>query len=403
MTDTLDTTTVGCLGERLQRGDVQAFEAFYEDAHAMVFNLAARITGDRDAAEDITQEVFLKSLRAFPRTRGELRPEAWIVRATVNASHDHLRRVMRRPASPLEDASEPPEPHDAFARSATVEAVEHALRALTPRYRTAILLKDLHGLSNHEVATAMNVGRGTVGVLLFRARGAFRKAYREVAAGGAVLPAGLAAVLPSLPVPSSLDTPPFDIALAALPVQGVTAPSLPAAADPLWAALARLFEPLSSKAAVVAAAAAVAAGAGVVTGTTTQPDAPPPPLPSAGLSPARVSGDRPAGPGDVVEVGRKSSHDAVWAANGAGEGPREGARRAGSDGSQRSAARQPRGTAEAGQGNRGSGKGEAGVVAADSGGGTACGSRGTSDGPDDDANAGSGCGGSDGAGQGSRF
>jgi RNA polymerase sigma factor (sigma-70 family) len=267
VTDTIENTSSRTMGERLQAGDVRAFEAFYEDLHPMVFNLAARITGDREAGQDITQDVFLKSFRAFPETKGELRPEAWIVKTTVNACLDHLRRASRRAVSPLNEAPEPAARHDAFEQSATVEVVEATLARINPKYRTAILLKDLQGLSNGEVAAAMGVGRGNIGVLLFRARGAFKKAYREAAAGGAILPAGLVAVLPQLPVPEAIATPPFDGATATAAFADVAGPSLAAGAEPFLGMFARLLEPLSSKVAVVAAAAVIAAGAGVAAGT----------------------------------------------------------------------------------------------------------------------------------------
>jgi RNA polymerase sigma factor (sigma-70 family) len=271
--DTVDATMARDLGERLQRGDVQAFEALYEDLHPMVFNLAARITGDREASQDITQDVFLRSFRAFPNTTGQLRPEAWLVRSTVNACHDHLRASARRSSGPLEDDHHVAERHDGFEQSATVEAVESALARMNPKYRTAILLKDLQGLSNGEVAEAMGVRRGSIGVLLFRARNAFKKAYRETAAGGALLPAGLVGVLPRMPVPATLSTPPFRAALAAGNALEVAAAPVVANAEPMMLTFTRLFEPLGAKIAVVAAAAAVTAGAGVVAGADRSPAA----------------------------------------------------------------------------------------------------------------------------------
>jgi RNA polymerase sigma-70 factor (ECF subfamily) len=247
----------------LRRGDRQAFEQLFVLLRGDVYNLAARILGDRDEAQDITQEVFLRAYRHLPEASDQVRPEAWVFRTTVNACYDHLRR--RGPA-PIElDAEREAAANDAVRQAAMVAAVEGSLEGLNPRYRTVLVLKDLHGLGNAEIAEVMGVARGTVGVLLFRARGAFQRRYREIAPTlGAGLPmAGVAISLPALPLPAALmGSPAF---LAPLAAPSALAPLAPAAgaATPIAAGLAKLAGALTTKTAVVAIAATAVAGGGL--------------------------------------------------------------------------------------------------------------------------------------------
>ncbi len=254
--------------DALRRGDTHAFEELYVQLRGDVYNLAARIVGDRGDAEDIAQEVFLRAFRHLPGKTEQLRPEAWVFKTTVNACYDHLRR---RKTAPVElTTGREAAVTDTFEQAATAAAVEKALGRLNPRYRTALVLKDLHGLGNAEIADVMGIARSTVAVLLFRARGAFEKRYREVAPTlGAGLPvAGLAVWLPALPLPVGLAGPPAFLAplagpLSTLPV--AAAPLAPAAATatPVAAGIAKLAGALGTKAAVVAIAATAVTGGGI--------------------------------------------------------------------------------------------------------------------------------------------
>jgi RNA polymerase sigma-70 factor (ECF subfamily) len=249
--------------EALRRGDQKAYEELYRLLHARVYNLAARIVGDRGEAEDITQEVFLRAFRHLPGITGPLRPEAWVFRTTVNACYDHLRRRKPAPAE-FVDGREAAA-GDAFDQAATVAAVEKSLAALNPRYRTALVLKDVHGMSNGEVAEVMGVSSGTVGVLLFRARGTFEKHYREVAptVGAGVPVAGLVAGLPMLPVPPTLQTPPAFVSTLSGPLSSAPLAPLADSAAPFAEGIGRLSDTFLSKIAILLIAATAVAGGGV--------------------------------------------------------------------------------------------------------------------------------------------
>jgi RNA polymerase sigma-70 factor (ECF subfamily) len=259
----------GPTADALRRGDPRAFEALYVQLRGDVYNLAARIVGDRREAEDITQDVFLRAFRHLPGKADQVRPEAWVFRTTVNACYDHLRRRTPVPVDAQDDRTAAAT--DTYAQAATAAAVEETLGRLEPRYRTALVLKDLHGLGNGEIAEIMGVASGTVGVLLFRARAAFKKRYRDVAPTlGAGLPAaGLAVWLPPLALPASLATAPAFTTPVAGPLPGSPAALAPlaplaAATPPLATGLAKLASALTTKIAVVAIAATAVTGGGIV-------------------------------------------------------------------------------------------------------------------------------------------
>lgn len=212
----------------VRRGSPDAFAQIYEAFHRRIYNLAARMLGDREDAADITQEVFLTAFRRLPEHRGEMRLEPWLYKVAVNACYDHLRRRSRRPADALPDADALPAPVDEVERAQLSAAVCEALDQVTPRYRAALLLKDVHGCDNGEMADVLGIGTGTAGVLLFRARKSFQKAFGRIThdSPANVSAIGLAAFLPELPVPESLAAPPAFLVAAPAGLADVAASSL---------------------------------------------------------------------------------------------------------------------------------------------------------------------------------
>jgi RNA polymerase sigma-70 factor (ECF subfamily) len=246
------------LATALRRGDSGAFEQLYAALHPSIYSFAARLLDDREEAKDVTQEVFLAAYRDLPRHRGALRVEPWLFRVTMNACYDRLRARARRADTPLEEVSTLVDARDGYDQSAMAAAVEAALRDMSPRYRAALILHDVQGLNRRELSEAMNVTWGTAGVLLFRARAAFKKRV------SALLPAGSGvaalALLPALPVPSALQAPPlFGAPAAAAPLAAplaaaplaATPAALPAAAPLLG--IANIGGVLGTKVALVAA------------------------------------------------------------------------------------------------------------------------------------------------------
>ncbi len=155
---------------RAKAGEAGAFEALVIRHERIVFRTALRLLGEREAARDAAQEVFLrlhKYLRGFDPER-ELRP--WLYRMTVNASRDEARRRQGRQVS-LEELSDGPElpeltrPADADAQVELAERrqiVGQALKILPEKERAALVLRDIEGLPTAEVAQILGSSEATV-------------------------------------------------------------------------------------------------------------------------------------------------------------------------------------------------------------------------------------------------
>jgi RNA polymerase sigma factor (sigma-70 family) len=153
------------LRERLIDGDEAALEELYDQYSPLVYGLATRVTGDRSAAEDITQEVFVRvwerptafepskgTLRAWLGTMAHRRAVDWVRRGEVRRRHLHQEAAEPRPAPNLEE--------EAIA-AAVAKLVHSALDELPPGQREAILLAYFGGNTHREVAEKLNIPLGT--------------------------------------------------------------------------------------------------------------------------------------------------------------------------------------------------------------------------------------------------
>ena len=179
------------LVERSRNGDLEAFNQIVRRYQLRVYNLAARILGDRTAAEDVAQDTFVSAYKALARFRGgSLR--AWLLRIASNLCYDRLRSAKRRPEQSLDEAMESPGFHvpsrdpspeqQAISRELH-DHVQRAILGLPFDQRNTIMLVDVQGLSYQEAAEAMDVSMGTVKSRLSRARAAVRDAlmaHREL-------------------------------------------------------------------------------------------------------------------------------------------------------------------------------------------------------------------------------
>ncbi len=179
------------LVERSRNGDLEAFNQIVRRYQLRVYNLAARILGDRTAAEDVAQDTFVSAYKALARFRGgSLR--AWLLRIASNQCYDRLRSAKRRPEQSLDEAMESPGFHvpsrdpspeqQAISRELH-DHVQRAILGLPFDQRNTIMLVDVQGLSYEAAAEAMDVSMGTVKSRLSRARAAVRDAlmaHREL-------------------------------------------------------------------------------------------------------------------------------------------------------------------------------------------------------------------------------
>jgi RNA polymerase sigma-70 factor (ECF subfamily) len=171
-------------------GNPAAFARLVELHENMVFNLAARLLGDREEARDVAQEVFLQVYRMLGRFEARSALKTWIYRIAVNQCHNKRRLWHRRHRDREEAldegllAGEAVEPHggatpfeEALCRERAAR-VQAALLELSFEHRSVLVLREVEGLTCGEVAQALGVAEGTVKSRLSRAREAMRLLLR---------------------------------------------------------------------------------------------------------------------------------------------------------------------------------------------------------------------------------
>jgi RNA polymerase sigma-70 factor (ECF subfamily) len=175
------------LVKRVQKGDKGAFDMLVLKYQHKIVNLVMRYVRDPEQALDITQEAFIKAYRALPRFRGDSAFYTWLYRIAVNTAKNHLAAQRRRPMDNELDLQDP-EQYDLHARLKDTdtpealsisremkESVEQAIQSLPDDLRTAIILRELDGMSYEEIAETMECPVGTVRSRIFRARDAISK------------------------------------------------------------------------------------------------------------------------------------------------------------------------------------------------------------------------------------
>jgi RNA polymerase sigma-70 factor (ECF subfamily) len=180
------------LVERVQAGDKAAFDLLVRKYQHRVLKLVSRFVPDAAEAEDVAQEAFLKAYRALASFRGDSAFYTWLYRIAINTAKNALVSNRRRPVDFDLDLQDP-EQYDRHARlrdGDTPEGVllteeirnvvERAMEQLPEDLRTAIVLRELEGLSYEEIAEAMDCPVGTVRSRIFRAREAIDKKLKPL-------------------------------------------------------------------------------------------------------------------------------------------------------------------------------------------------------------------------------
>jgi RNA polymerase sigma-70 factor (ECF subfamily) len=181
------------LVERVQRGDKRAFELLVTKYQRKVVRLLSRIVRDPAEVDDVAQETFIKAYRALANFRGESAFYTWLYRIAINTAKNHLaargRRVPTSTDAEIEDAEHFEEatslrdtatPEAMLLTKQVGEAVNRAIERLPEDLRTAIVLREIEGLSYEEIASAMNCPIGTVRSRIFRAREAVAEELRPL-------------------------------------------------------------------------------------------------------------------------------------------------------------------------------------------------------------------------------
>lgn len=172
------------LVQRAQRGEHAAFAQLVRENQGRIIRHLLNLTGSRDEAVELSQEVFMKAWEALPTWRPEARFHTWLYRIASNVAYDLLRRRQVVSFEPL------PEDHDTSAETdnpelrlhakQTIARLEVALARLAVEHREILLLREVEGLSYQELSTTLGIDEGTVKSRLARGRAALADIYTRM-------------------------------------------------------------------------------------------------------------------------------------------------------------------------------------------------------------------------------
>lgn len=181
------------LVQRVQQGDRRAFDVLVLRYQQRIVKLIMRYVHDPVEAQDVAQEAFIKAYRALPTFRGDSAFYTWLHRIAINTAKNHLVSLKRRPVDYSLDLQDP-ENYEANARlrdedspeglvmqQELQQVVAQAIASLPEELRTAIMLREIDGLSYEEIASTMECPIGTVRSRIFRAREAIDSSIAAMA------------------------------------------------------------------------------------------------------------------------------------------------------------------------------------------------------------------------------
>ena len=167
------------------RGDADSFNELVLRWERPIYALAYRTIGREEDARDVCQETFLRAFRALPGFRGQAKFSSWLYRIALNLCRDWIRRERRAPIVPtpegvdvVELAAEqgPAESiEDLVARRELSAVVEEAMAVLPDEQRTAIILKEYHGMTFQEIADLQGCPLSTVKTRLYQGLSVLRR------------------------------------------------------------------------------------------------------------------------------------------------------------------------------------------------------------------------------------
>ncbi len=171
------------LAARAGQGDHRAYAQLMRQHQNRIFRHLLNLTGSREEALELSQEVFLKAWQALPEWRPEAQFHTWLYRIASNLAYDLLRRRRVVSYEPLaEDYDAPADeagPQERLQATQGMAALDAALARLTADQREIVLLREVEGLSYDELAATLGIDEGTVKSRLARARAALAQAYRR--------------------------------------------------------------------------------------------------------------------------------------------------------------------------------------------------------------------------------
>jgi len=181
------------LVERAQGGDKRAFDQLVSKYQRKLGRLLSRFVRDPAEVEDVSQEAFIKAYRALPSFRGDSAFYTWLYRIGINTAKNYLVSQGRRAPTTTEFDTEEAETFDDATQLRDIntpesllltkqigETINSAMDALPEELRTAIILREIDGMSYEEIAGIMDCPIGTVRSRIFRAREAVATKLRPL-------------------------------------------------------------------------------------------------------------------------------------------------------------------------------------------------------------------------------
>jgi RNA polymerase sigma-70 factor (ECF subfamily) len=177
------------LVDRSRSGDVESFNQLITRWERPIYALAYRVIGQEEDARDVCQETFLRAFRGLAGFKGQAKFSSWLYRIALNLCRDWIRRRRRTPISTLpedvelEDLASEAGPsesvEDLVARRELSGVVEVAMARLPEEQRTAIILKEYHGMTFQEIADLQGCPLSTVKTRLYQGLSVLRRDLAE--------------------------------------------------------------------------------------------------------------------------------------------------------------------------------------------------------------------------------
>lgn len=173
-------------------GSVEAFEELIKQCQKKVFNIAYKMTGNYDDANELAQEAFIRAYKSINKFKGDSLFSTWIYRITTNVCLDELRKRKNQKVISLDEdikyndeevkqqiKDESPGPEKILEKKEINGLIRECIESLPPDYKTVIILRDIEGFSYEEISKIVNCPEGTVKSRINRARKTLRDIFKN--------------------------------------------------------------------------------------------------------------------------------------------------------------------------------------------------------------------------------
>ena len=166
-----------------KEGDLDAYNTLIERYHSRIYQLVYNMTSNKEDAEDMVQEVFIKAFKALPRFQGKSSFYTWIYRIGINQTINYVKKRNRRRGLSLDEIDHGVERDEVYVelsskhspfRDATLseiqEKLNEAIQDLSEKHRTVVILHDIQGVPHDTIGEMLDISSGTVRSRLYYAR-----------------------------------------------------------------------------------------------------------------------------------------------------------------------------------------------------------------------------------------